>query len=178
MQGRQTRPPLVPKNFSRLLPHKATLGSLSQDKKLLRKSVIPDLPGWEGALKENVWVRCSPDPFQPYSSVPPCQVGVVKSQESSTSRAQTPQAAAGSFTKKKHKGIKSSNQALMSDAEVAPPRRRRVFHQGEPVRLTDTKPRSGSPRAGDAHSHRNQCQGFLLFFFFFLFLLFFCIALG
>lgn len=54
----------------------------------------------------------------------------------------------------------------MSDAEVSPPRRRRVFHQGEPVRLTDTKPRSGSPRAGDAHSHRNQCQGFLLFFFF------------
>lgn len=34
VQGGQTWPPLVPKNFSRLLPHKAAMGSLSQDEKL------------------------------------------------------------------------------------------------------------------------------------------------
>lgn len=29
------------------------MGSLSQDEKLLQKSATPNLPGWEGALKEN-----------------------------------------------------------------------------------------------------------------------------
>lgn len=59
VQGRQTWPPLVPKNFSRLLPHKVTMGSLSQDEKFSKKSVIPDLPGWEGVSKEKVfrWVH-------------------------------------------------------------------------------------------------------------------------
>lgn len=32
------------------------MGSLSQDEKLQKKSVTPNLPGWEGALKEN-WLQ-------------------------------------------------------------------------------------------------------------------------
>lgn len=35
--------------------------------------------------------------------------------------------------------------------------------KGELVHLTSKKPHIGSPRAGNSHSHHNQCQGFFFF---------------
>lgn len=173
VQGRQTRPPLVPKNFSRLLPHKVTMGSLSQDEKCLKKSVIPDLAGWEGALKMNV--------FQ-VGALGAHTLGDKVTWGEELRQAQVPPMLLKTATRLLRwlyakKTSKSSNclitnkhyQRFRSPYVVClPPGKGELL-----VHLTSKKPQVGSPRAGNSHSHCNQCQGF-----FFFFLLFFCIALS